>query len=304
MHFALSTRWNAGAHTDGERMLEEILSLGVERVELGYDLRLDLVPGVRKLVASGAVRVVSVHNYCPVPVGAPRGHPELYTLASDDPRERELAVAHTARTVRFAADMGARAVVTHAGNVKMTRYSPDLLALCAAGQVFSATYEKLKLKLQIAREKKVPRHLDYLRAGLDRLAPVLEETGVVLALENLPTWEAIPTEVEMEVLCREGAERGVRYWHDAGHGRIRELMGFINLDRWLERLSPWMVGMHLHDVRPPANDHAMPPGGLVDFERLKPWAAGDILRVLEPAPRTPADRIAEALRFLRETWGP
>ena len=303
MKIAISTRWNAGEHLDGEAMLSEILALGVDQVELGYDLRLDLVPGVQKVVASGAVKVVSLHNFCPVPVAAPRGHPEIYTLASVDASERERAVLNTGRTLRFAAEMGARAVVAHAGNVAITKRSPDLLALCAAGRMFDSTYERIKLKLQVAREKKVGKQLDFLRQSLDRLAPVMEETGVVLALENLPTWEAIPTEVEMEILCREWADRKVRCWHDIGHGRIRELMGFINLERWLERLAPWMAGVHIHDVRPPAIDHAMPPGGLVDFASLKPLVRQDILKVLEPAPRTPAEMITEALRFLEETWG-
>ena len=71
----LSTRWNAGRHLSGEAMLEEILALGLQQVELGYDLRLELVPGVKAMIASGAVKVRSVHNFCPVPIGAPRPHP-------------------------------------------------------------------------------------------------------------------------------------------------------------------------------------------------------------------------------------
>ena len=84
MSFALTTRWNAGRHTDGEALIEEILGMGFRHVELGYDLRRDLVPGVMKMVEKGAVKVDSVHNYCPVPMGAPYGHPELFTLADRD----------------------------------------------------------------------------------------------------------------------------------------------------------------------------------------------------------------------------
>ena len=35
-------------------MIEEILDLGLGLVELGYDLRAELIPGVKTLVASGA----------------------------------------------------------------------------------------------------------------------------------------------------------------------------------------------------------------------------------------------------------
>ena len=85
-------------------MVEEILSLGFDHLELGYDLRMDLVPGLQKMVQERAVKVDSVHNFCPVPIGAPRGHPELYTLASTDRKIREGAIHHTSKTIRFAAE--------------------------------------------------------------------------------------------------------------------------------------------------------------------------------------------------------
>jgi len=302
MIIGLTTRWNAREHTEGERMIEEILALGFDHVELGYDLRLDLVPGVMRMVEQKAVRVWSVHNFCPVPVGAPKGHPELFSLSDRDPRERERAVQHTERTIRFAGEVGARVVVAHAGNVDMTKYSRELLALCAEGRLGTPAYEKTKLKLQITREKKAGPHLEGLRESVKRLLPALEAAGVALALENLPTWEAVPTEVEMERLCREIDSPHLRYWHDIGHGHIRAMLGFINPERWLERLSPWLAGMHIHDVRPPALDHAMPPGGLVDFTRFRDRMKSDMVRILEPGPGAPADTVRGALAYLRGVW--
>jgi len=284
-------------------MIEEILDFGLQRVELGYDLRIDLVPGVQEMIDNGSVIVDSVHNFCPVPVGAPRGHPELFTMASSSPRTRESAVHYTRKTIHFAAEVGARVVIVHAGNVEMNHISRQLCTLYEKGEQFSPAYEKVKMKLQVIRDKKIGKHLDYLRKSLDLLFPTLEETGITLALENLPTWESIPTELEIEALCREFADRKLKYWHDIGHGQVRENLGFINLDRWLERLQPYMAGMHVHDVIPPAMDHLMPPAGKVDFSRLKKSANMDILRVLEPIPDTPAEKIAGALEFLRDNWG-
>ena len=126
---SISTRWNAGRHRDGAAMLEEILDLGLGIAELGYDLRAELIPGVKAMVAARAIRIDSVHNFCPVPVGAPRPHPELYTPASPDRREREYAVTHISRTLRFAAEVGARVVVCHSGNVDMPKYSFDLVRM-------------------------------------------------------------------------------------------------------------------------------------------------------------------------------
>lgn len=302
MMFSLTTRWNASRHTDGEAMIAEILGLGFDRVELGYDLRIDLVPGVKKMVASGAVKVDSVHNFCPVPVGAPRGHPELFTMASTDRREREAAVHHTAKTARFAAEMGARVVIVHGGNVEMTRLSRGLCALHEQGRQFTPAYEKAKIKLQVARDRKARKQVDLLRESLEQLLPRAAETGVKIALENLPAWEGIPSELEMETLCRDFSGQGLRCWYDIGHGQIRENLGLINQERWIERLSPYLAGLHIHDVLPPAGDHRMPPEGRVDFGRLKRFAEMDLLRVIEPAPDAPAEKIVEALKFLRQTW--
>ena len=299
---ALSTRWNAGRHTSGEAMIEEILGLGLERVELGYDLRAELIPGVKTMVESGAVRIGSVHNFCPVPVGAPRPHPELYTPASPDRREREYAVTHITKTIRFAAEMGAIVVVCHSGNVDMPKYSFDLVRMAARGEQYGEPYENLKLKAQIARDKKAPRQIDYLAESLQALLPVLKETGVHLALENLPTWEAIPSELESEQLMKRFHSAGVRLWWDIGHAQIRENLGFINASRWLRRLAPYLAGMHIHDVAPPGQDHLMPPRGKVDFKALSDIAEMDMVRVLEPAPNTEADHIVRAIGFLRETW--
>ena len=65
MPLALSTRWNAGRHRDGRAMIEEILALGIDRVELGYDLRAELIPGVKDAIASGAVRADSAATRWP-----------------------------------------------------------------------------------------------------------------------------------------------------------------------------------------------------------------------------------------------
>ena len=299
---AISTRWNAGRHASGEAMLEEILALGLDRAELGYDLRAELIPGVKAMVAAKAIRIDSVHNFCPVPIGAPRPHPELYTPAAVDRREREYAVVHISRTLRFAAEMGARVVVCHSGNVDMPKLSFDLVRMAARGEQFTEAYENLKLKAQLVRDKKAPKQLEYLAESLEQLLPVVQETGVKLALENLPTWEAIPSELEAEKLMRRFHAGGIRLWWDIGHAQIRDNLGFINAARWLRRLAPFLAGLHIHDVAPPGQDHLMPPQGQIDFPALADVARMDMVRVLEPAPDTETALIARAIEHLRAAW--
>ncbi len=295
--WALSTRWNARRHTDGAALTAEIREAGYEALELSYDLTRDLVPGIRAGVERGDVRVVSVHNYCPVPMGVPRGHPELFTFADPDPRRHAKAIEATAATVRFAAELGARVVVVHAGYVRMRAGTPRLNALIRAGREGDRAFERARARLDRRRERHAPRALERVRAGLEALAPLLDETGVKIGLENLPFWEAVPSEIETLGLVETlGAER-VGYWHDIGHGHLREGLGFIHHARLFERLAPCTLGLHIHDARRPDEDHLLPGEGEVDFAALAPvLGGGDWLRVVEPR----RDAAPEALRAARE----
>ena len=303
MEFALTTRWNAGRHTSGEAMLQEILELGFTRVELGYDLRADLVAGAQRFVASGAIKVDSLHNFCPLPVGVVKATPEIFTFAATDSEVRAAAVKHTEKTIRFAAEIGARCVVAHAGYVDIPKLTDDLLDLYKDGGTGSAAYEKTRQKLLDSREKNVARHLGWLRQGLDKLLPLLDETGVTLALELLPWWETIPTEMEMQTLLQAYNTPRLRCWCDVGHMQIRQNLMQVNARRWLERLQPLVAGYHLHDAQPPARDHLMPPLGKIDFEGMREVLAPGALFVMEPSPNTDPKLVAAGLAYLKKTWG-
>ena len=276
--------------------------MGFDAVELGYDLRVDLVPGVLDMVKRGAVRITSLHNFCPVPMGAPHGHPELFTPADPDSRIRESAVIHTTRTLRFAAETGAGVVIIHAGNVSMDHLTSQLRNLYEEGRQYTELYEKTKLKLQVQREKKAQKQLDHLARSLEQLLPVCEDAKVKLAIENLPTWESIPTEMELENLLARFNSPYLAHWHDIGHGRIRENLGFINHERWIERFEPRIAGFHIHDVKPPTYDHLMPGQGQVDFARLKRFAKPDRINVIEPSPQTPREYVLDGLRNMKQIW--
>lgn len=302
MQFSLSTHWHAYRHVSGEELIDEALELGFDRVELGYDLRHDLIPGVQARVADGSIRIGSVHNFCPIPVGAPMGHPELFTFADPDARVREQALRHTRATIDFAAELGARVVVAHMGNVKMRSYTRKLIELAVDGLDADRRYEKTKIKLLTKRDRKSPRQLAHLYRMLEQILPHLEATDMVLAMENLPTWEAFPTELEAEGLLQHFDSPHLRYWHDFGHAQIRQNLGLSNHLRWLDRLRPYLAGCHVHDVVPPAMDHAMPPDGHIDFPAFRDVVAGTIERVFEPSRRVPPEALVEGVRIVRDAW--
>ena len=115
MKIALSTNWCNSRLEDGGAIVDEALSLGFDALELGFRTTELQAAGIKARL--GEMPVGSVHAFCPVPISAPSGHPELFTLASFDAGARALARAHVAKNVRFAAEVGADAVVLHAGRV-------------------------------------------------------------------------------------------------------------------------------------------------------------------------------------------
>ena len=304
MPFALSTHWHAWRHSCGEELVEEALQLGFTHLELGYDLRVDLVEGVRRQVEARAVAISSVHGPCPVPMGVASGHPEIALLASKNPSERARAIHLFATTAQFAAELGARCVVAHAGRVGLWwgPLTPKLIELARDGKQNTLRYERLKQKLLLKRDRAVAPHLAFLREGLHELLPELESCGVRLCLENLPSWEALPTEWEAEQLLRELGSPYVGSWFDTGHAQIRQNLGFVDWLRWLARLQPFIGGFHLHDALPPDGDHRMPPQGGINFAAMRPYVSPALPLVLEPMPGTPPEEVRDGLAYLRQVW--
>lgn len=283
--------------------MKEVLALGLDRMELGYDTRVDLLPGIEKMLDSEKIQVDSVHNYCPVPLGAPRGHPELWTFADLDQRMHELAVQHTLRTMQFASDIGAKIVVIHCGYVQQRKTSTrDLMDLVARNQLNSPRYEKQFMKFVKERDKRVGRHFDQVVKALEYLLPQAETLNVQLGLENLPTLEAVPNEGEMELLIQQFQHPMLKYWHDLGHGQIRENLGFIHHMHWLERLTPALGGLHLHDVAGKLQDHVMPPDGELGLARFRPWSELDLPLVIEPSPRATFAELQSCVAWLKHWW--
>ncbi len=308
MRFSLSTNWNARRHTEGEALTDEILALGFDALELGYHLTEDLAVGVRRRLNTGAMTVDSVHAYCPVPIGAPHGYPELYLLASQDDDERAMAKILIGRTLAFAASVGARAVVLHAGRIFLNAFFGDLgtrtlvESLDAENSVQAPGYQRLLAKARKRRAARVGKIFDAFCLALDTLLPKFEAAGVALCLENLPAIEAFPDAGEMEMLKARFDTPALAYWHDLGHGQVREFAGWDNHFDVARALLPITRGIHIHDAVPLMNDHLPPGKGLIDFDGCAFYGAADVIRVFEPGPDVKADALAESLRVVRQKW--
>lgn len=310
MRLALSTNWNARKHAEGEPLVDEILSLGFDALELGYHTTEAQAEGIRRRIASGAITVDSVHAYCPVPLSAPHGYPELHLLASADDDDRAMATILLGQTLDFAASMGARAVVLHAGRLLLkswfrsytTGTIMDLLEEVERDMAHPKLQKGME-KVMACRARQVSKIFDAFCLSLDTLLPRFERAGVTLCLENLPSVEAFPDAREMVMLKDRFRTPALAYWHDMGHGQVREFLGLENHLAVAQSMLPITGGIHIHDAKPPMDDHLLPGKGVIDWNAFSFYGPANILRVFEPAPDTGPIALGIAQRDLRKVWG-
>src|SRR3989339_992123 len=126
--FGISTSWNYDRHRDAGSMIKEIKAIGVDAVELNFKLSKGMVDGVEELVNEGLIKVLSLHNFCPVPesIEISKASPDCYSLASLDESERQKAVSETERTMDTAYRLRAKAVVVHAGRLEIKDRTREL----------------------------------------------------------------------------------------------------------------------------------------------------------------------------------
>jgi sugar phosphate isomerase/epimerase len=294
--FAFSTCWNARRHTDGRAMLAEVRALGFEYAELGHSTRLSLVDGIRAAVTAGEIKISSLHNFCPLPVGLNGPSPDCYRPSALRETERQLAVRHTLRTLDFAAELGAKVVVLHLGEVEMRDFTEKLMRFVAEGQSRTPKFEDLRVKAVTVRAEKRKKNFDQLYRSLDNIVPHAQSVGVRLGVETRFGIEEIPSEDEIgEVITRYGAET-VGYCHDVGHAQVKENFGMASHESLLNRYRRHTVAMHLQDFAAPAFDHQPPGAGTFDFKRLAPYVTDDMVLAWEIHPNWKSAQIGEACR--------
>ena len=276
MKFALSTNWCNRRLESGEAIADAAAELGFEALELGFHTTQQQVSGFRARL--DAMPVGSIHAFCPVPISAPQGYPELYRLADLDESERAIARVHVRRNIEFAADMGADAVVLHAGRVMCRGFLRrwDMKRRVRRGAGLVAVFKK----------------------ELEALLPCLEKNKVTLCLENLPYLEGFPAEWEVADVCGDW----VKPWLDTGHDFVRVKNSWKTPAGTEGAASPPQpFGLHINDSLG-GDDHLAPGTGKIDFAALKSVAEKARHLVFEPQPRVTAEELGNGLEKIRRLW--
>jgi len=301
--YAFSSCWNSHRHTDGAAMLREIRELGFEYAELSHGIRISLLPGILEAVDAGEIKISSLHNFCPLPMGVEHAAPNIFKFTADNPRERENAFKHTLKTLDTAARVKAPLVVLHMGCIEMKDYTDKLLDLVGEGKKDTPKYEKFCHEVTLKREEKKERAMTFAYELLGRIVAEAQPRGLKLGIENREALEEIPFESDFPFLFKEFTSPSVVYWHDTGHAQIKENLGFIHHALHLESLAERLYGFHVHDVQFPGRDHRAPGAGMIDFAALKPMVKPEHLKVFEFSPSLSPEEAKAGIAHLKAIWG-
>jgi sugar phosphate isomerase/epimerase len=296
---AISTCWNSARHTDGEAMLEELVSLGFNLVELGHGIRFSLWPGIRKAVDRGLVRISSLHNFCPLPIGFTRANPNCFEFSDPRPLRRKHALRYTRETITHASDLGADRVVLHLGSTGQRQVTPYLESLLARGRWGSKHFCRTKIQALKEHESRARARWPWVRDALLELGAFAREKNVRLGLECRECVEEFPLDHEWPWVFEELAAQAPAfgYWHDFGHAARKDALGWIEHLPHFQRLAPRLIGCHLHDFQRPARDHCALGEGTIPFDAFWPLVPPDTVFVLELSPRLGVHHVQSCLKW-------
>jgi sugar phosphate isomerase/epimerase len=300
--YSFSTCWNSHRHSDGRAMLREIRELGFDFAELSHGTRISLLPGILEAVDAGELKISSLHNFCPLPMGVNHSAPNLYQFSDERPRQRELAHKHTLKTLDFAVRVKAPLVVLHVGSIEMKSYTDKLLEMVANGEKESSKYKKLCAELSEKRDKKKKEFWERTLESLKKIVPEAESRGIKLGVENRQSLEELPVESDYESLFNDITSPNLVYWHDTGHAQIKENLGFINHVQHLESRCERLGGFHIHDVQFPGKDHCPPGSGTIDFAALKPFVKREHIKVFEFSPSLTVEEAEMGVAHAKKIW--
>jgi len=291
-------------------MVEEIVGLGFEYVELSHGIRVSLVPGILRAVDEGLIKVSTVHNFCPLPVGVSGAAPNLYQPSRRSAAEQDMWRRQTLKTIDFGKRVGAKVMVTHSGSVDFFWRNPedavDAMAEAYEGENLAEDEPFVRVRergLERMRKKQGP-FIARLVENFNFLGKALEDTGIKLGLENREGFVELPLDLEIRgVLGKLEPQTAYGYWHDCGHAQIKEGLGIIGHQTLLADNADRLLGFHLHNVSEEGRDHQPLYQGVIDWTMVREFFRPEHVFVLEMSPRLRSEQMRDSLKFAREELG-
>ena len=295
---ALSTMYAQQPRFDeGAAFARYAAEAGYDAIEISHSTS---EPKLRDILECGALPVTSIHQPAPhVDLPGGKGNADL-NLAATDEREREKALQHALRSIEWAAEAGAKALVVHLGEVEMawSGAEAELYRLFRQHAIGSDRAAEARATMEARRAEAAPANLEAARAALERLVEAARPHGVVIGVENRLQYHQIPLPHEALALLEGFAPDEAGHWHDTGHAEVLDRLGYLPHAAWFETLGHRLAGAHVHDVRA-VLDHRAPGTAQLDWEMVAGGLRSLDAITLEIDQREPDEAVRAAPAFLR-----
>jgi sugar phosphate isomerase/epimerase len=296
LEVSLSTMWAKGRFSHVAGFAAKARELGFTHIEANTSIS----PRMLNELLKTTVPISSIHSPCPAVLSSRRIPISSIPLSSLDESERMEAVSFTQKTIDLAANVSARAIVLHMGEVPIDLSLQDrLYKLHDGGYSQTKEYKQTKEELIYQRISQAPPYLDAARKSLQELRKYSQQRGIMLGLETRFHLNEIPNMDEMAELLNEISESMVGYWHDVGHAEVQQRLGFSLHEEWLSRFKNRIVGIHLHDIRG-ISDHQAPGKGNMDWEMVAKYLPAGIVKVCEIGEWNDEEQIEGVVKFLQK----
>lgn len=306
-NFSCSSSWNVHkAETKdftGYDMLKEIKELGFNQVELNYNVTEKMLREMYPLIESEQVKISSLHNVFPK-VSSEFG-PSSVFLGFEDSDKRKQAINYTIRTIEYAKELGAEAIVIHPSKVVVCPeddeyYNEELRRVYLKYGVESQAYRKLLEKAILLREKSNLIHTQLIINSLEEICNymVKKNIHVNLGLENRAMYHEIPNSDEYEMIFNHLQGAPVYMWYDIGHGEMLNRLDLFDSIEVLEKYKDKLLGVHIHDLDEAFEDHIAPYAKSNILDKYLQYINSAEIKVLELSKHNTPDMIKNGVSEL------
>jgi HAD superfamily hydrolase (TIGR01549 family) len=274
---SLSTMWAIKTLPTLTDFFEFARRTGFARIELNHKVTSAMLAGIDL----SRFQFSSVHEPCPADISADELKQRDWLVSSTNEENRREGVRAIQRSIDLACQLGASAVVIHAGHVNPdTGPEKKLRALLASGMRESDEYIEIVQEMIRVRMESAEACFQSVKISIAELLSYAEDTSVRLGIENRYHYMEFPSPDELETLLSLAGSDRIGFIYDVGHAHTLDALGFYPHAEWLNRFAPRIIGTHLHDVIG-TTDHFAPGMGNVDFSIISTGLPDTAFRTCE-----------------------
>ncbi|RPJ23879.1 MAG: HAD family hydrolase [Chloroflexi bacterium] len=293
---SLSTMWAIKTLPNLADFFEFARRTGFARIELNHKVTSDMLAGIDL----SRFQFSSVHEPCPADISADELKKRDWLISSTDEERRREGVKAIRRSIDLAHQLGAPAIVIHAGHAHPDS-GPEkkLRALIAAGECESDEYRAIHGQMINARIAVAGAGFESVERSLVELLAYAGKFGICLGVENRYHYMEYPSPDELGILLNLAGPEQIGFIYDVGHAQTLDRLGFYRHEEWLKRFAPRIIGTHLHDVIG-TTDHYAPGLGEVDFGMVAAYLPENAFRTCEFQTFNSPEQVKAGLKFLVE----